>query len=270
VCLYKLLDGRPFDECWQPPEDDGFDSIPVPDLGEALSVFGQRPPKVCGWVGMVRDLTEIHLDHFTTTQASAVLADAVRHIKREHRTGTGRVDTSSVPSGDALWSFGIREHAELVRRIVGQASGGSRLQLSHVRKMAKRGVPPVSIDLADRVRLPLPRPSTSSRTWRRSCACSRRARSTTNWPRCKWMRRLGSGDQARIDDAWDAALQLLVRSDDENISLAYPAGYHGGQEISRFDVQIGRNRIFQADEMDLRFLREAMEDHVTREASCRC
>ena len=148
---------------WQPPEDEGFDSIAVPDLGEALLVYGQRPPKVCGWVGMVRDLTEVHLDHFTTTQASALLlfvrvdghgfalsfgdgyrrlvrpavdrgfglalglrvidADAVRHVKREHLTGTGRVDTSSVPSGDALWSFGIREHAELVRRIIGKASG---------------------------------------------------------------------------------------------------------------------------------------------------
>ena len=41
VGLYKLIDDRPFDECWQPPEDDGFDSIPVPDLGEALLVFGQ-------------------------------------------------------------------------------------------------------------------------------------------------------------------------------------------------------------------------------------
>jgi uncharacterized protein (TIGR04141 family) len=73
VCLYALIDDRPFDECWEPPEEDGFDSIAVPDLGEALLVFGQRPPKVCGWVGMVRDLTDIHLDHFTTTQASALL-----------------------------------------------------------------------------------------------------------------------------------------------------------------------------------------------------
>jgi len=153
VCLYKMIDDRPFDACWQPPEDDGFDSITVPDLGEALLVYGQREPKECGWVGMVRDLTEVDLDHFTTTRASALLfvrvdghgfalsfgdgyhrlvraavdrgfglalalrvidADAVRHIKREHLTGTGRVDTSSIPNGDALWSFGIREHSELV------------------------------------------------------------------------------------------------------------------------------------------------------------
>ena len=306
VCLYKVIDDRPFDECWQPPEDDGFASIAVPDLGEALLVFGRRPPKVCGWVGMVDDLTDVHLDEFTTTQASALLfiridghgfalsfgdgyrrlvrpavdrgfglalalrvidADTVRHIKREHLTGTGRVDTSSVPTGDALWSFGIREHAELVRRIVGKAGDASRLPLSHACKMAKRGTPPVSIDFADRVRLPLPHsPQHLLADLEEIVRVLDEGKVDDDLAPLQWVRRLGSGDQARIDDAWDAALALLRGIDDDNVSIAYPAGYHGGQEIGRFDVQIGRNRIVQTDEMDLRFLREAMEDHVTREA----
>jgi len=306
VCLYKMIDDRPFDACWQPPEDDGFDSITVPDLGEALLVYGQREPKECGWVGMVRDLTEVDLDHFTTTRASALLfvrvdghgfalsfgdgyhrlvraavdrgfglalalrvidADAVRHIKREHLTGTGRVDTSSIPNGDALWSFGIREHSELVRRIIGKAGDVSRLGLSHVRKMAKRAVPPVSIDFADRVRLPLPHsPRHLLADLEEIVRVLDEGQVDDDLAPLQWVRRLGSGDQPRIDNAWDAALTLLGGHDDDRVSLAYPAGYHGGQEISRFEVQIGRNRVFPTDEMDLRFLREAMEDHLTREA----
>lgn len=306
VCLYKLIDDRPFDECWQPPEDGDFDALEVPELGEALLVFGQPPPKVCGWVGMVRDLTEVHLDHFTTARASALLfvrieghgfalsfgdgyrrldrsaidrgfglalalrvidADTVRHIKREHLTGTGRVDTSSIPRGDALWSFGIREHSELVRRIVGQASAASRMQLSHVQKMAKRGVPPVGIDFADRVRLPLP---ASPRHLLADLAEIVRVldegKVDDDLAPLQWVRRLGPGDRARIDEAWDVALEHLVGGDDDNISLAYPANYHGSQEIGRFEVQIGRNQIVSTGEMDLRFLREALEDHVTRDA----
>jgi len=50
----------------------------------------------------------------------------------------------------------------------------------------------------------------------------------------QWVRRLASGDQDRIAAAWDAAMEQLA-GDNDNISLAYPAGYHGGQEISRFD-----------------------------------
>lgn len=306
VCLYAMIDDRPFDECWEPPEDDGFDSIAVPDLGEALLVYGQREPMVCRWVEMVHGLTDVHLDQFTTTRASALLfvridghgfalsfgdgyrrivptavdrgfglalalrvidADAVRHIKREHLTGTGRVDTSSIPNGDALWSFGIREHAELVRRIVGKASDVSRLELSHVRKMARRGVPPVSIDFADRVRLPLPHsPQHLLADLKEIVRVLDEGEVDDDLAPLQWVRRLGAGDQERIDAAWDGALELLVGHDDDRVSLAYPAGYHGGQEISRFDVQIGRNRIVPTDEMDLRFLREALEDHVTREA----
>jgi uncharacterized protein (TIGR04141 family) len=306
VCLYAMIGGRPFDECWQPPEDAGFDSIAVPDLGEALLVFGQRPEKECGWVGMVHDLTDVHLDHFRTAQASALLfvrveghgfalsfgdgyrrlmrsavdrgfglalalrvidADAVRHIKREHLTGTGRIDTNSVPNGDALWSFGIREHAELVRRIIGKAADASRLQLSHTSKMAKRGVPPVSIDFADRVRLPLPHsPRHLLADLEEIVRVLDEGKVDDDLAPLQWVRRLGSGDQERIDTAWEGALELLVRHDDDRVSLAYPADYHGGQEINRFDVQIGRNRVISTDEMDLRFLREAMEDHVTREA----
>lgn len=305
VCLYKMIDDRPFDECWEPPEDDGFDSIAVPDLGEALLVFGQQPEKECGWVEMVHGLTDVHLDHFTTTRASALLfvrveghgfalsfgdgyrrlvraavdrgfglalalrvidADEVRHIKREHLTGTGRVDTSSVPGGDALWSFGIREHAELVKRIVGKAADASRLRLSHAGKMAKRGVPPVSIDFADRVRLPLPHSSPHLLAdLQEIVRVLDEGEVDDDLAPLQWVRRLGSGDQARINGAWDEAFELLV-SHDDNVSLAYPAGYHGGQEISRFDVQIGRKPIVSTGEMDLRYLREAMEDHVTGEA----
>ncbi|WP_214401736.1 DUF6119 family protein [Pseudonocardia lacus] len=305
VCLYKMVDDRPFDECWEPPEDDVFDSLDVPDLGEALLVYGQREPTVCGWVEMVHGLTDVHLDHFTTTRASALLfvrvgghgfalsfgdgyrrlvrsavdrgfglalalrvidADAVRHIKREHLTGTGRVDTSSVPDGDALWSFGIREHSELVRRIVGKANDDSRLTLSHVRKMAKRGIPPVSIDFADRVRLPLPHsPRHLLADLAEIVRVLDEGKVDDDLAPLQWVRRLGAGDQERINAAWDQALELLVGYD-ERVSLAYPAGYHGGQEISRFDVQIGRNRVVTTDEMDLRFLREALEDQVTREA----
>lgn len=305
VCLYRMIDDRPLDECWEPPDGNDFDSIAVPDLGEALLVYGLSPPKVCGWVGMVQGLTDVHLDHFMTRQASALLfvrvdghtfalsfgggyhrlvrtavdrsfglslalrvidADEVRHIKREHLAGTGRVDTSSVPVGDALWSFGIREHAELVRRIVAKAADVSRMGLSHVRKMAKRGIPPVSIDFADRVRLPLPHsPDHLLADLTEVARVLDNGEVDEGLAPLQWVRRLGSGDQERITAAWDATLEMLVGGDD-TVSLAYPAGYHGGQEISRFDVQIGRHPIESIDEMDLRFLREALEGHVTGEA----
>lgn len=132
--------------------------------------------------------------------------------------------------------------------------------------MAKRGIPPVSIDFADRVRLPLPHsPDHLLADLTEVVRVLDNGEVDEGLAPMQWVRRLCSGDQVRNTAAWDAALEMLVGGDD-NVSLAYPAGYHGGQEISRLDVRTGRNPTESTAEMDLRFLREALEDHVTGES----
>ena len=176
-------------------EADNYTSLEVDDLGdEALLVFGRKTLKNLDWVAMIDQLTGLDLD-YKGSEASAILfvkvddntyaltfgggwrllrsgkidrdfglnfalraldADEIRHIKRLYFNAKSRVDINVVPAGQALWSFGIREHAELVRQITGKVLPASRVNLSHIRKMAKKRATRISIDCTERIRLPLP------------------------------------------------------------------------------------------------------------------
>ena len=263
-------------------EADNYTSLAVDGVGdEALLVFGRKTPKTLDWVVMVDQLTGLDLD-YQSSEASAVLfvkvdhetyaltygggwrllrggkvdrdfglnfalraldAEEIRHIKRLCFNAKSRVDISVVPSGQALWSFGIREHAELVRQITGKVLSSSRVNLSHIRKMAKTRRVRISIDCADRIRLPLPySPGHLVGDLRE---VSRILASYTVDPDLaplQWIRRLTLDEAESLNEAWASLFQLLDSFDD-SVSLAYPARYHGGPEISRFMGQIGTHSI---------------------------
>jgi uncharacterized protein (TIGR04141 family) len=307
VGLYKMIDGRSFDRCWEVTDDadaDAYDSIEVPGLGdEALVVFGRRRETECEWVDMVRDLTDLDLG-YTTAEPSAVIfvrvdghgfalsygggfrllvgaaidrgfglnfalraidADEVRHVRRQHFNAKARVDSSSVPGGEALWSFGIREHAELVRQITGKAIPAGRFRLSHLRKMEKRRTPRISIDCTERVRLPLPHSAEHLvHDLREVLRVLREHEVAPDLAPLQWIRRLGPDEDELLDAAWSMLFdELLAFSDD--VSLAYPARYHGGAEVSRFVGQIG-SHVIATPELQLLDVRAGLADRLTDEA----
>lgn len=288
-------------------EANEYDALAVPGLGDdALLVFGRKPEKECEWVAMVRDITDVDLG-YTTSEPSAILfvrvdghgfalaygggfrlladtavdrgfglafglraidADEVRHVERRHFTAKARVESSSVPGGDALWSFGIREHAELVRHLTGKAITANRLGLSHLRKMAKRQTTRISIDCTERVRLPLPHSAEHLlHDLREVIRVLEEYDVDPELASLQWIRRLASDEDALLDRAWDALFERLMSFDDD-VSLAYPARYHGGLEISRFTGQVGSHAI-SADELRLEDLRLGLEDRDTSEARLR-
>lgn len=58
-------------------------------------------------------------------------SNAVRQARRQYLSANARTDTNLVPAGQELWSFGIREHAELVRQLAGTILSGASVDLSH-------------------------------------------------------------------------------------------------------------------------------------------
>ncbi|OKI36864.1 hypothetical protein A6A25_20400 [Saccharothrix sp. CB00851] len=171
--------------------DDTYVATPVAALGdEALLVAGSPEPTRLAWVALIEGLTGTSLD-FRGGQSSVILfvrvgqqafaltfgggwrmlrsgavdhdfglnlalrvldSGAVRTISRTHFGSKARVDRNTVPGGTSLWSFGIREHAELVGQIAGRIRSTESLRISQVRKSERR----ITIDCTKRVRLPIP------------------------------------------------------------------------------------------------------------------
>ena len=267
-------------------EADNYTSLEVDDLGdEALLVFGRKTLKNLDWVAMIDQLTGLDLD-YKGSEASAILfvkvddntyaltfgggwrllrsgkidrdfglnfalraldADEIRHIKRLYFNAKSRVDINVVPAGQALWSFGIREHAELVRQITGKVLPASRVNLSHIRKMAKKRATRISIDCTERIRLPLPYSAAHlAEDLREVTRVLTSYKVDPELAPLQWIRRMTADETESLDDAWATLFELLDNFDD-SVSLAYPARYHGGPEISRFMGQIGTHPIDTID-----------------------
>lgn len=271
---------RPADDA-----DVTFESVPV-DLGdEALLVHGRRDAAPIEWTRMIEGLTGHPLE-YESSEASAVVfvrvdrhtyaltfgggwrllhggaidrdfglafalraldSEDIRRIRRLYFSAKSRVDTNVVPGGQALWSFGIREHAELVRQIVGKVRPTSRFTLSHLRKTARRGNAGVSIDCADRIRIPLPSAPTHLVADLREIT-----RVLTGYSvdpalaPLTFIRRISTQESAILDSAW-AQLYECIRRYDDAVSLAYPDRYHGGPEIATFAGRIGRYHFDKPD-----------------------
>ena len=260
---------------------DDYASIEVDGLADdALLVFGERPPRRREWVEHVHALTGLDLDYHAA-DASAVLfvqvdgdayaltfgngwrlltddavdrefglefalraldADAVRQIKRQYVSARARVDVSVVPAGQELWSFGIREHAELVRQLIGSVLAAARVDLSHARRTRRRSNR-VNVDCADRIRLPLPdSPQHLISDLREISRVLRDRDVDPELAPLRWIRRLTADQADRVNEAWAGFFALLDARDDA-VSISYPAHYHNGPEVSRFVGNIGTHRI---------------------------
>lgn len=258
-----------------------YASDPVRGLGdEALLVFGERPPHPRAWVEHVRSLTGLDLDYLTSNASALIIvrtggetfaltfgsgrwllrnglvdrefgldlalrvldADAVRQVRRQYLSATARVDTSLVPSGQELWSFGIREHAELVRQLAGAISSKARMDLSHSRRTGRR-TDTVPIDCTDRIRLPLPAsPQLLVADLRQIADVLHEAEIDPGLAPLRWVRRVPADRADSIDHAWNLALDMLAELDD-GVSLAYPGRFQGGPDVSRYVGHVGRHRI---------------------------
>ena len=258
-----------------------YASDPVDGLGEqALLVFGERPPHPRAWVEHVQLLTGLDLGYLSSDAAAILIvrtggetfaltfgsgrwllrthlidrdfgldlalrvldADAVRQVRRQYLSAKARVDTSLVPAGQELWSFGIREHAELVRQLAGTIRSAASVDLSHSRR-SRRRTDSVPIDCADRLRIPLPEwPHRLVADLREIGRVLHEREIDPSLAPLRWVRRIPSGRTDITDHAWETTLDLLATLDDA-ISLAYPGRFHGGPDISRYTGQVGRHRI---------------------------
>lgn len=169
-------------------------------------------------------------------------ADAVRQVRRQYLSARARVDTNRVPAGQELWSFGIREHAELVRQLGGTIRSAASVDLSHSHR-SRRRTDAVPIDCADRLRLPLPESPQRLVTDLQEIARVLHDREIDpSLAPLRWVRRVPRERTDITERAWDAALDLLATLDDA-VSVAYPGRFQGGPDIVRYVGQIGRHRI---------------------------
>lgn len=260
---------------------DDFASDPVDGLGDqALLVFGERPLHPRAWVGHVHSLTGLDLGYLSADAAALLIvrvegetfaltfgggrwllrthlvdrdfgldlalrvldADAVRQVRRQYLSAKARVDTNLVPAGQELWSFGIREHAELVRQLAGAISSKARMDLSHSRR-SRRRTDTVPIDCTDRMRLPLPEsPQLLVADLREIARVLRDHDIDPSLAPLRWVRRVPPDRTDITDQAWEITLDMLHVLDDP-VSLAYPGRFHGGPDVVRYVGQVGGLRI---------------------------
>lgn len=273
-----------------------YASDPVDGLGEqALLVFGERPPHPRAWVEHVRLLTGLDLGYLSSDAAALLIvrirgetfalafgtgrwllrthlvdrdfgldlalrvldADAVRQVRRQYLSAKARVDTNLVPAGQELWSFGIREHAELVRQLAGTIRSAASVDLSHSRR-SRRRTDSVPIDCADRLRLPLPEsPQRLVADLREVARVLHEREIDPSLAPLRWVRRIPSDRTDITGQAWEVTVDLLEILDDA-VSLAYPGRFHGGPDISRYTGQIGRYRL-DSSMLTLADLRDGLE-----------
>jgi uncharacterized protein (TIGR04141 family) len=169
-------------------------------------------------------------------------ADAVRQVRRQYLSTNARVDTNRVPAGQELWSFGIREHAELVRQLAGTISSSARMDLSHSRR-SRRRTDSVPIDCTDRLRLPLPEsPQRLAADLREIARVLHDREIDPTLAPLRWVRRVPADRTDITGPAWDVALDRLATLDDA-VSLAYPGRFQGGPDLVRHIGRIGRDLI---------------------------
>lgn len=272
-----------------------FSEAPAAVGDEGLLVYGRRSMTPVEWTSMIERLTGRALP-YESAEASAILfvrvdesryaltfgggwrllagraidhdfglafalraldSDEVRRIRRRYFSSKARVDTSVVPSGQALWSFGIREHAELVRQVVGKVRSATRFDLSHLHRATRRTPTGISIDCTDRIRIPLPDSSKHlAADLREVTRVLTECSVDPDLEPLTFIRRVPADEAETLESAW-LHLHELIHSYDDEVSLAYPDRYHGGPEISEFAGQIGTHR-FRTSELTLSEIREGI------------
>lgn len=189
--------------------------------------------------------------------------EQIRRVTRSALSAKSRVDQNMVPGGQGLWAFGLREHAELVRKLAGHMGATFTVDLSHVRLRGGRRNFRMTLDCGDGLRLPL---STSGESLvadlrELSRVISERAVQSELAP-LRWVRRLAQGNELR--DVLDAEIADVLAGSSVtkgDVGIAYPARYYDGPDVQRYRGQIGQVDI-NTDELTLDDLRSALSSHA--------
>lgn len=280
---------------------DNFRSQEIDSVGDqALLIWGAKEPKPPEWSGMIEGLTGVDVG-FASSEPSSVLfvrvdaytfaltfgggwrllrgglidrefglnfalrainSEEIRHLKKQYFNATSRVDINLVPGGQGLWSFGIREYSELVRQITGRAATANKIDLGHMRRLQRRGLSHrTSFDCTERIRLPLPySPNHLVQDLKEIVRVLEQSEVDMDLEPLQWIRRINPAEVDLIAEAWSKLFELIEGYFDE-VSLAYPARYHGGPEIGSFAGQIGGHSIKNKLELELSDIRIALEGH---------
>ncbi|MEV4312390.1 DUF6119 family protein [Actinocrispum sp. NPDC049592] len=273
----------------------------------AVLVSGESETAPVEWVAAVRSLTGVALG-FTTATASAALflrvddvnyalafghgwrylhegridrqfgldvavrlldPDDIRQVTRWALSAKSRVDRNMVPGGQGLWAFGLREHAELVRRLTGKVSSHITVDLAYVHKRGQRRNFKLGLECGDGLHVPLGIEGDSLVSDLRFLT-----QVVDHLPvhdrlePLQWVRRLARGtEMAELLDSTAADLLANEDPDHGEIGVAYPARYYDGPGVRRFRGQIGQVT-FDTDDLTVDDLRAGVR-HCTAEECLR-
>jgi uncharacterized protein (TIGR04141 family) len=281
--------------------EDRYDVQPL-TIGDwpALLISGESEVEPVDWAHVVSGLTGVSLD-FTSSAASAALfiriagttyalsfgqgwrylrenmvdrsfgldvaarlldPDDIRKVTRWALSAKTRVDQNNVPSGQGLWAFGLREHAEVVRCLTGRALDATAIDLTYVRRRGSYRNFRLTIECGDGVKLQLGTdPECLVADLVELTRLVRDRAVHTRLEPLRWVRRLAQGDPM-IELLDSTAADLLAdptRSDGE-VGIAYPARYYEGPDVQRYVGHIGETPL-DTDELTIDDLREAVQRH---------
>ncbi|MEV6827977.1 DUF6119 family protein [Amycolatopsis sp. NPDC051102] len=248
-----------------------------------LLISGESPAEVVDWVPAITSLTGVNLG-FTSTTASAALflkiddvhyaltfghgwrylrdskldrefgleaavrlldPDEIRRITRWALSAKARVDQNMVPGGQGLWAFGLREHAELVRKLSGKVHGDITVDLAYVRQCGSYRNFRLNLECGDGVQLPLGIQGESLISdLRELTQVVAQLKVRDRLEPLQWVRRLAPGHD--LHDLLDStAVDLLAQPDSDRgeVGIAYPAKYYDGPDVRVYRGHVGSVQI---------------------------
>ena len=273
------------------------------DVGgeQGLLVAGWADPQPVEWTSMVAMLTGVSLGYERRVAAAAIFVrvdeatfaitfnqgwrfvrdsridrgfgidfavrvaddEEIQQVTRWALSAKARVDRNAVPGGQGLWSFGLREHAELVRQLTAKARADLPVRLTHMRPKAHRRNPRLRLECADGVKLPLSVEGIGMVADLREI--NRILREFPVSPALeplRWVRRVATGATER-DELNLAVADMLVNPDSGcgEIGISYPAKYFDGPDVHRYKGAIGDAPI-DTDELTLSDLAIGLRDRL--------
>ncbi|MET1071250.1 MAG: DUF6119 family protein, partial [Umezawaea sp.] len=279
-------------------EDGCFDKMEVNVGGSpGLLVSGWSEPQPVDWASMVRLLTGVPLDYERRVAAAAVFVqvdeaifavtfnqgwrlvresridrgfgidfavrvvddEEIRQVTRWALSAKSRVDRNAVPGGQGLWSFGLREHAELVRQLTAQAKADLPVRLTHMRPKPHRRNPRLQLECADGVKLPLSVEGVGMiADLREINRILREFPVAAALGPLQWVRRISSSDDRRkVLDLAVADMLVKREASTGEVGISYPAKYFEGPDVHRYRGVIGNTKI-DTDDLSLIHLRNAL------------
>ncbi|WP_176929966.1 DUF6119 family protein [Lentzea albidocapillata] len=260
-----------------------------------LLVHGWSEPEEIGWNSMVHTLTGVDLGYERRVASAAVFVDVdgtiyvvtfnhgwrlirdsrvnrafgidfavrvvdddeIQQLTRWALSSKSRVDRNAVPSGQGLWSFGLREHAELVRELVAKARADLPVQLTHLRPKPHRRNPWLRLECRDGLKLPLSVEGTGLVADLREIN-----KVLAEYPvvdalaPLQWVKRVPAGDERR--EVLELAVAELLAGNGTiggEVGISYPAKYFEGPDVHCYRGSIN-GTVIDTDELTL--------EHISR------